>query len=126
MHWKTVPPEHWKRAQELRGEATKAECVVWNAIRGGRLGVKFRRQHPFGPFFLDFYASEIRLVVELDGGIHELADVKERDAAREEYLRGRQRVIVRFTNREVLESLDEVIEKLRGRIEGLKTPNPYA
>ena len=120
-HWKTVPPGHWPHARELRNELTDAERILWNAIRREQLGVKFRRQHAFGPFFLDFYASEIRLVIELDGGIHRQPDVNYHDVEREEYLRLRQRVMVHFTNQEVLVALDDVLAKLRGVIAELKT-----
>ena len=57
---------------ELRGNLTPQERVLWDALRGRRLeDVKFRRQHPLGAFVLDFYAPELRLVVELDGDVHD-------------------------------------------------------
>jgi len=57
-------------ARDLRRRATKSEAMLWPALRGRQLGVKFRRQQPIGSFVVDFYASDARLVVEVDGAIH--------------------------------------------------------
>ncbi|HYB58363.1 MAG TPA: endonuclease domain-containing protein, partial [Alphaproteobacteria bacterium] len=63
------------RARELRIAMTDAECRLWSALRGRRLeGYKFRRQHPLGPFIVDFACLEHRLVVEADGGQHADSD----------------------------------------------------
>ncbi|MGA2488637.1 MAG: endonuclease domain-containing protein, partial [Anaerolineales bacterium] len=59
-------------ARKLRSQLTDAEQVLWSALRdGGQQGIKFRRQHPFGPYVLDFFCVQAQLAVELDGGIHD-------------------------------------------------------
>jgi very-short-patch-repair endonuclease len=84
-----VPPEIRRKmieiAREFRKESTPGEKIMWNALRGKKLdGIKFRRQQPIGYFVVDFYSSAYRLVVEVDGPIHE--SQKEADAARQEIL----------------------------------------
>ena len=72
-------------AREFRKTPTKGEKILWEALRGRKLdGIKFRRQQPVGYFVVDFYNSVYRLVVEVDGPIHELQ--KEADEARQEVL----------------------------------------
>jgi very-short-patch-repair endonuclease len=58
-------------AREQRREPSKAEKMLWQELRNAKLGAKFRRQHPFGRFVLDFYCDEARLVVEVDGPLHD-------------------------------------------------------
>ena len=73
-------PEIFKRANSLKKEMTPAEKILWGELRNSKLdGHKFRRQHPIGKFIVDFYCHEKKLVIELDGGIHNNVDVKERD-----------------------------------------------
>lgn len=59
------------RARRLRAEATYAERALWDALRGGALGVRFRRQHPVGRYVADFACVPARLAIELDGAVHE-------------------------------------------------------
>ena len=71
-------------AREMRKMPTRSEALLWAQLRGGRLGVHFRRQHPFPlGFIVDFYAPTARLVVEVDGSIHSLPSAAELDAARQ-------------------------------------------
>ena len=66
-------------AKLLRKKATKAEQILWQELRGSKLGIKFRRQHPFDMFIVDFYAPSIKLAIELDGSIHTITANKEYD-----------------------------------------------
>ena len=110
-----TPPELMQRAKMLRQEATEAECVFWEAVRGRRCGgLKFRRQHAVGQFILDFWCPERRLVVELDGGIHERADVAAHDREREEWIQRYGVCILRFRNEEVLTNLEAVLQTIQG------------
>ena len=68
--------EIFKRAGELRNKMTQAEEVLWKAIHINEWKLKFRRQHPVSRYIVDFYCHPIKLVIELDGGIHELAEIK--------------------------------------------------
>jgi very-short-patch-repair endonuclease len=75
------------RARELRRSSTWAERLMWRWLRDRRFsGYKFRRQHPVGPYFLDFFCEEAKLAIELDGSRHGTPDRKDHDAAREAYI----------------------------------------
>ncbi len=101
-----------QRARELRRDMTPAEKVLWERLRDRRLdGLKFRRQHPLGPFVTDFYCAECRLVVELDGDIHDLQP--ERDAARTEQFEQYGYRVIRFRNEQVLNDLDTVLAAIK-------------
>jgi very-short-patch-repair endonuclease len=66
----------------MRWNPTPAEAALWELLRGKRVGnLRFRRQHPLGPFVLDFCCPSVRLVVEVDGGIHLEAEQAVRDQA---------------------------------------------
>jgi len=110
-------PEIFDRAQRLRKEMTNAETKLWKKLRNhGFEGLKFRRQHPIGRFIVDFYCHEKRLVVEVDGGIHGLQEVKERDEGREEELNNLDLTIIRFTNDEIEFDIENVLKKLKMKL----------
>jgi len=97
-----------QRARELRKEMTPAEKLLWSRLRNKQLkGLKFRRQHPLGPFIADFYCAARRLVVEIDGDIHDLQP--ERDAARTEQFKQYGYRLIRFRNKQVLNDIEEVL-----------------
>jgi very-short-patch-repair endonuclease len=96
-----------QRARQLRAEDTPAEARLWNALRDRRLGGwKWRRQTPCGPFILDFFCPEARLVVELDGGQH--SEAIDYDARRTAYLERDGLRVLRFWNAAVLTNRDGV------------------
>ena len=95
-------------ARALRKDPTPAERQVWQLVRNRQvLGLKFRRQHPIGRFVVDFYCAERRLILELDGAVHEAREGYDR--ARDEWLRAAGYEILRLPNahvtRETLEAL---------------------
>ena len=100
-------------ARDLRQRQTPAEVALWARLRRQQLGVVFRRQHIVGPFVVDFCCLLAKLIVELDGSIHDLADVREQDAWRTEYLEARGFTVVRFTNGQVLSQPDTVTTTIR-------------
>ncbi len=101
-----------KRARELRAAQTAAERRFWELVRDRRIdGFKFRRQHRLGAFITDFYCAERRLVVEIDGGVHE--GQREYDAARTAAINTMHLRLIRFTNDELSSSPDEVRNRLR-------------
>jgi very-short-patch-repair endonuclease len=105
------------RARELRREETRAEAHLWNALRAQRLGGwKWKRQLPFGPFFLDFACTEAALVVEVDGSQH--ADQVEYDARRTAYLQRAGWRVIRFWNSSVLTNRDGVCMMILDACEG--------
>ena len=94
-------PQIRQRAKELRQEMTPAERWLWEHIRNRRLGgFKFRRQHPVGQFVADFYCAEVRLILELDGGVHD--EQQERDAVRSRDLQARGYRVLRLRNERIL------------------------
>ena len=107
-------PEIIKRAAILRANTTPAENVLWEKINKSQLfGVRFKRQHPIGKFIVDFYCSKLYLVIEIDGDVHDLPDVVERDEGREVELKKYGLKILRFTNEEVLNKTDRVVEAIK-------------
>ena len=102
------------RARRLRRVATGAERVVWRALRDRQLGVKFRRQHPLGPYIVDFYCEEHRLVVEIDGGHHG----PEVDGRRTGYLEANGMRVLRFWNNDVSDNLEGVVTMIQQHLNG--------
>ena len=84
------------------------EVLLWQRLRGRPGGVKFRRQHPVGRFVADFYAPDAKMIVEVDGVAHDAR--AERDAARDEWLRGQGFVVVRVAAVDVLKDVDAVVD----------------
>ena len=102
------------RARTLRQSSGLATTRVWERLRGGRVdGHKFRREHAIGPFYADFARDRLRLVVEIDGGVHELDDVKERDRLRQASLEALGWTVLRFTNDEALLEPERLVETVR-------------
>ena len=101
------------RARELRRRATRAEIVLWHQLRGRRLeGFKFRRQHRVGPYVLDFYCSQARLAIELDGGGHAEPGQAAYDRERTRELESRGIRELRFWNHDVLKRREAVLAEI--------------
>ncbi|MES1245529.1 MAG: endonuclease domain-containing protein, partial [Acidobacteriota bacterium] len=101
------------RVRELRESSTPAERVLWDRLRGRRfLGLKFRRQFPIEGFVTDFCCYEMRLVVELDGGIHDESAQAAHDENRDFVLHSLGFRILRFPNDRVLHATDLVLEEI--------------
>ena len=83
-------------------------------LRRHQLGVKFRRQHPIGPYIVDFYCVERMMVVELDGGQHE--DQRARDEARTKWLAEHGFRVLRFSDREALVETEAVLTEIQNRL----------
>ena len=104
------------RARQLRRNATDAENRLWRILRNRGTGAKFKRQFTFGPYILDFYSIEHRLVVEVDGSQHLEPQGLAKDARRTAVLERAGLRVLRFTNREVLLEPDAVAESIRQAI----------
>jgi very-short-patch-repair endonuclease len=100
-------------ARRLRREMTPPEARLWAALRGNRLGVKFRRQHPIGRYVLDFYCAELKLAVEVDGRGHDHPDVMRVDQARTAWLATQGIRVVRLAAEDVRVELEAVLGYLR-------------
>ena len=97
----------------MRKNPTQAEKLLWQKLRAKQVaGLRFRRQHPIGSFIVDFYCAESRLVIEVDGLIHDRPGYDEHDIQRQEFLEGLGLRVIRFTNAEVLNSTDSVLSKI--------------
>ena len=106
-------PLIFERAKQLRSNMTPAEQIVWECLRGKKiLGLRFRPQHPLDLFIADFYCHPLKLVIEIDGGIHKSKDQKEYDIGREAELERWEIKIVRFTNEEVESDIELIIRKI--------------
>ena len=99
-------PRNTERARKLRREATPAERCLWAYLAKSRLGAKFSRQMPIGPYFADFLCRELMLVVEIDGFSHEMR--QEADAARTSVIEAAGYQVIRLTNAEVLGNTEGV------------------
>ncbi|MDD5032333.1 MAG: endonuclease domain-containing protein [Patescibacteria group bacterium] len=104
-------------AKILRQEMTKAEKIFWEELRDRKLGYKFRRQQPLAlgvyNFIVDFYCPEKKLIVEVDGGVHNKSEIKELDKFREDILKYAGYKIIRFRNSEVENNIETVLKKMR-------------
>ena len=112
----------FQKAEELRNNMTDAEIFMWGLLKGNQLKVKFRRQHPVSCYIVDFYCHELKLVIEIDGSIHDVGEVRLNDALRENDLKDLGLTIIRFTNKEVLHNGYKVMEKMHETIRVLKSP----
>ena len=100
-----------EQAKELRQKMTPTEKMLWERLRNRQLGgLKFRRQHPLGPFVADFYCAEKRLVVEIDGSIH--LKQGEMDASRTGQFEAFGYRLIRFWNDEVIKDIEGVLERI--------------
>ena len=116
-------PIIFERARELRRNQTVAERLLWSCLSKKQLGVKFRRQHPVNQFIVDFYCHELKLVIEVDGGIHLSKESKEKDISRDAIMNELGIEIVRVTNDEIYDTLSQVADKLKSVIKRIKAPS---
>ena len=111
--YKGATPPLFQFARANRQSHTETEKLLWMNLRGRRLkGYKFRRQHPLEKFIVDFYCSESRLAIELDGGYHDEAGQSEIDAQRTLELNAVGIQVIRFKNREVIENMASVLKRI--------------
>lgn len=102
------------RARSLRRKQTRAETIFWEAIRGKKyLGLKFTRQKPLYRYIVDFYCAELKLAIEIDGSSHYGSEKAAQDRFRTNYLKDRGIKIRRYTNEEVINDIDLVLENLK-------------
>jgi very-short-patch-repair endonuclease len=113
-----------RSAKRLRKSPSFAETKLWKALRKLEIeGSHFRRQAPFRPYIVDFVCHAGRLVIEVDGGVHDLAQVAARDLEREKWLQDRGYSVFRVRNEDVVGDLDIVVLAIRHQL-GANTPTP--
>ena len=111
----------FQRAKELRDNMTHAELILWEFLRKHPIRLKFRRQHPIGIYIVDFYCHKLKLVIEVDGSIHDLEEVLIEDKKKEQLLEKDGLKVIRFKNEEVLKNSEIVFEKINSLITELST-----
>ncbi|MFZ5653410.1 MAG: HsdR family type I site-specific deoxyribonuclease [Pseudomonadota bacterium] len=105
------------RAAKLRKKQTPAEEMLWSLLRNRRLvGAKFRRQHQFGDYILDFYCAEAKLAVECDGEPHGTQQRRAIDQQRDAYLRSQGLTVLRFSNDTVIADTESVLAEIAVRL----------
>jgi very-short-patch-repair endonuclease len=116
-------PELFRLARNYRNSPTEAERILWKYLRKFRSdGFIFRRQHPIVFFIADFYCHRIRLVIEVDGDYHSNDQIREYDDSRSGELERYGIIVLRFTNEEIQSNLENVLSRIRLRIEELASP----
>ena len=115
MARKVIPynPALKQLARNLRNNSTQSEIKLWLSLKGKQMkGYDFHRQKPIGNYILDFFCSELMLGIELDGYTHTFADVAENDNRKEEFMNKLGVSILRFSDREVLNHITQVLWRI--------------
>jgi very-short-patch-repair endonuclease len=106
-------PIIFKRAIELRNAMTDSEIKLWGLLNKNKiLGLRFKAQHPIDRFIADFYCHSLKLVIEIDGGIHNLPKNQEYDIGRTFELEKFEIMVIRFINDQIINNFDNVIEEI--------------
>jgi very-short-patch-repair endonuclease len=109
----------------MRREQTPSEALLWSHLRNRGTGVRWRPQYAVGGYILGFYCPAAKLVLELDGSQHDVADAVEYDRLRTEYLKARGFTVIRFGNHEVMNDTASVLDRIELEIRKLApSPNP--
>ena len=116
-------PYTFEKAKELRKSQTVSEKRLWKYLNNNQLGVKFRRQHPLSIYIVDFYCHKLKLVIEVDGGYHLDKEQKNQDDIRTRELEQLGLKVIRFTNEEIFENSNGIIDRLK-RIMASINPDP--
>jgi len=108
--------EIFENAKALRYNMTAAENALWASLGLKFPNTKFRRQHPLGQYIADFYCHQHKLVIEVDGSIHSLPKVIQNDFEKQQFLEGQGLKVLRFTNNQVFNNLEQVLESINKNI----------
>jgi len=124
--WMTANPISYPKlleyAKSMRNKPTEAEKMLWNVLSGKGLdGYKFRRQHIIGEYIADFVCLKHHLIIEVDGSIHQLSENEISDFERTKWLVSEGYQVIRFTNKEVLSTIFEVIEKISTKLSAIES-----
>jgi len=112
-------PLIFENARKLRNKLTPAEQTFWLRLKEQFPNYKFRRQHPISIYIADFYSHKLRLVIEIDGSIHDSTEAKLDDEKRQKDLENLNLTVIRFTNEQVKNQVESVIEIVSSTIEKL-------
>jgi imidazole glycerol-phosphate synthase subunit HisF len=106
----------FNNARELRNNLTESEIIFWTKLKSFLPEYKFRRQHPIGNFIADFYCHSLKLVIEIDGYIHQLPHVTLSDTNKQQYLESIGLTVLRYTNDEAVNQFEIVGERIIAHI----------
>ena len=114
------------RAKSLRRTPSLPETLLWQQLRSSGLGVRFRRQHPAGPYILDFFCAPARLAVEVDGGAHDFGDRPQRDEQRDRWLAAQGVTVLRIPAADVFENLDGALAHIIAALTGVAPSTAFS
>jgi very-short-patch-repair endonuclease len=100
------------KARKLRQTMTPPEIMLWQRFRAKPSGLKFRRQHPLGPYILDFYCASKKIAVEVDGAVHDMGNNPAHDAKRDAYLASKGIDVLRIAAQDVLRDPDSAADNI--------------
>jgi very-short-patch-repair endonuclease len=123
--WLTANKEFYRKFkydwEKLKTNMTAAEVILWEHLKNKKLGVKFRRQHVIENYIPDFIALSIKLIIEVDGGIHN--KYRKEDATRTKWLNFTGYSVIRFKNEEVENDIEKVLDRIKAEINTLTSPD---
>ena len=100
-------------AKALRRNMTTSEIILWQELRNRSLGLKFRRQHPIGPYVLDFFCHKLKLCIELDGDVHQSTEANMYDERRTAFLNSQGITVLRYSNEVVSNNIGGILESIK-------------
>jgi very-short-patch-repair endonuclease len=111
-------------ARHLRNNSTNAEIKLWMQLKGKQMhGYDFHRQKPIGNYIADFFCNKLRLVVEIDGSTHDFDEVQQKDRNKQDFLNKLGITVLRFTNKEVMTSVFQVVQTIEDYISEFEKEN---
>jgi leucyl-tRNA synthetase len=119
--YKVGTPMQYEFAKQMRKDFTEAENHLWQEVRGNKLGVKFRRQHPIENYIVDFVSLQDALIVEADGGYHQSPEQKIYDDERTKILNEIGFTVLRFSNEEIINNTQKVISTIEDTLQKLQS-----
>jgi cyclase len=114
----------FEKAKDLRQNLTRAEEILWVHLKKGIRGYKFRRQHPIAAYIADFFCYKLKLIVEVDGSIHNNSETISNDITRQNDLEKLGYTVIRFTNAEIFEEADMVLNKISESVNNIINKAP--
>lgn len=116
---KRANPIKLEYARRMRRQPTKSERLLWSKLKGKQIGHKFRRQSIILGWIVDFYCPSLKLVIEVDGSIHDTKKQKAKDRQRQEAIEAKGFRFLRFTNSQVNTDIDRVVSAIAQSCEGV-------
>ncbi len=105
-------PMIFELAKKLRNNVTATEMILWGRLKEKFPEIKFRRQHPVSIYIADLYCHSKKIIIEIDGSIHDSIEVKRNDAIRQKNLEDLGLKVLRFTNKEIMNNITQVLDTI--------------